>query len=89
MMFIITFFNGFADFFPGRFSASSFLVSYITVFIVLALYIVHKAIFRGPLWKRAEDIDLISGKAEIEELEANDPPRVARNFLERIWFWIA
>lgn len=38
---------------------------------------------------RISDIDVVTGKREMDELEALDEPPVARNWLEKIWFWLA
>jgi len=36
-----------------------------------------------------EEIDVLSGKREMDELEAMDVPPVPKNALERFWFWLA
>lgn len=35
------------------------------------------------------EIDVMSGKAEMDALEAMDVPPVPRNFVEKFWFWLA
>lgn len=35
------------------------------------------------------DVDVMSGKREMDELEAVDQPPVPRNLLEKFWFWLA
>ncbi|KAI4147461.1 MAG: hypothetical protein L6R39_003106 [Caloplaca ligustica] len=89
ILIILTLTNGFQVFFPGQFTASSFLAAYITLPIVVVLYLGHKIWFRTPLFIRAHKIDIYSGKAEADRLEQMDVPPVPKNFLERIWFWIA
>lgn len=42
-------------------------------------------IFATPI----KEIDVLTGKQEMDALEAMDVPPVARNWLERVWFWIA
>lgn len=42
-------------------------------------------IFATPI----KDIDVLTGKQEMDALEAMDSPPVPRNVLEKIWFWIA
>lgn len=90
-------------FFPSEWSVSSFLAAYITVPIFLALYIGHKiylAIAGGERgvkgWKSFSrfvrpipEVDVISGKREMDQLEAIDEERVPRNWLEKAWFWLA
>ena len=84
----IAFFNGFDAFFPGRFSAQTFIPPYINIPIVLTLFFSYKFVKKTKFVK-VEDMDLWSGKAEIDRLEPLWPVVKPRNFLERIWFWIA
>lgn len=85
---VIAFFNGFDAFFPGRFSAKSFVPPYINIPIFLCLFFGYK-FWNKTKFVRVEDIDIWSGKAEIDRLEPLWPVVKPRNFLERIWFWIA
>jgi amino acid transporter len=85
---IVAFFNGFDAFFPGRFSAKTFIPPYIDIPIVLALFFGYKLV-KKTKFVRVQDMDLWSGKAEIDALEPHWPVVKPRNFLERIWFWIA
>jgi yeast amino acid transporter len=42
------------------------------------------------LWaQKIQDIDVLSGKREMDELELMDVPPVPKNWLERFWFWLA
>ena len=84
----IAFFNGFDAFFPGRFSAKTFIPPYIDIPIVLALFFGYKFVKKTKLVK-VQDMDLWSGKAEIDRLEPHWVVPTPRNFLERIWMWIA
>ncbi|KAI5778332.1 amino acid permease [Geopyxis carbonaria] len=87
---ILTLTNGFQVFFPGKWSVQSFLAAYITIPIFLALYFGHKIYYRNWAWARpVEEVDVFSGKEEADRLEELDEPPVARNFLEKVWFWIA
>ncbi|KAJ6782986.1 hypothetical protein PWT90_10302 [Aphanocladium album] len=85
---VIAFFNGFDAFFPGKFSAKSFLPPYIDIPIFLSLFLGYKFIKRTKFVPLAE-MDLWSGKAEIDRLEGTWVVPKPRNFLERIWFWLA
>lgn len=85
---VIAFFNGFDAFFPGRFSAKSFLPPYIDIPIFLCLFFGYKLIKKTKFVPLAE-MDLWSGKAEIDRLEGTWVVPKPRNFLERIWFWLA
>lgn len=35
------------------------------------------------------DVDVMTGKREMDELEALDQPPVPRNFIEKFWYWLA
>ncbi len=85
---VVAFFNGFDAFFPGRFSAKSFLPPYIDIPIFLGLFLGYKLIKKTKFVPLAE-MDLWSGKAEIDRLEDTWVVPKPRNFLERIWFWLA
>lgn len=84
----IAFFNGFDAFFPGRFSAKSFIPPYIDIPIFLSLFLGYKFVKKTKFVK-LEEMDIWSGKAEIDRLEPTWPIITPRNWLERIWFWIA
>ncbi|KAL8662754.1 MAG: hypothetical protein Q9202_004446 [Teloschistes flavicans] len=81
---IITVFNGFYVF--GPFDVNSFVTAYVGVPIYFALFVFWK-IFKRTKWLKPEEADIFTGK---DALDAQYwPPRVARNMMERIWFWIA
>lgn len=40
-------------------------------------------------WKHPSEIDLFTGKAEVDEYELRNPMPVPRNRWEKIWFAIA
>lgn len=88
---LLTITNGYAVFFD--FNIGDFLAAYITIPIVLALYCGHRAydyFFRGQKnWLVPLDEISFDGLDLVEEEERNTAPRVPRNWLERIWFWIA
>jgi amino acid transporter len=86
---VLTLTNGFQVFWPGKFSASNFLAAYITLPIFLVLYIGHKIYFRTPFTIKLEDIDVITGKKEMDELAEMEVPREAKNWLQKVWFWLA
>jgi amino acid transporter len=76
--------NGYTVFFPGRFSASSFLTSYIGIPIFLVLFLGHKLLVgRGEAWLFPPGlVDLTTKRAEVEadaevwaHLEAKDVER--------------
>ena len=85
---IVAFFNGFDAFFPGKFSARTFIPPYIDIPIFLGLFLSYKFIKKTKFVSLSE-MDLWSGKAEIDRLEPTWVVPKPRNFLERIWFWLA
>ncbi|KAI9737432.1 MAG: hypothetical protein M1834_009586 [Cirrosporium novae-zelandiae] len=74
----LTLINGFNVFFPGEFSASSFLTAYIGIPIYLVIYFGHRAYAwkrEGEAWARKpEEVDLYTGLDEVRDAEV--PPRV-------------
>lgn len=85
---IVALFNGFDAFFPGRFSAKSFIPPYIDIPIFAALFLGYKVV-KKTRFVSVKDMDLWSGKAKIDELEGTWVEPVPRNWLERVWMWIA
>jgi amino acid transporter len=86
---ILTLTNGFQVFFPSQWSASSFLAAYITLPTFIVLYLGHKIWFRTTFARPVTSIDVMTGKREMDEMEAMDEPPVATNWLQKIWFWLA
>ncbi|PGH15398.1 hypothetical protein AJ80_05582 [Polytolypa hystricis UAMH7299] len=84
----VAFFNGFDAFFPGKFSAKTFIPPYIDIPIFACLFLGYKFSMKTKFVK-LEDMDFFSGKEEIDRLEETWEVRKPRNLLERIWFWIA
>ncbi|TPX11674.1 uncharacterized protein E0L32_007653 [Thyridium curvatum] len=91
MLVLLTLTNGFNVFFPGQWKVDDFLAAYITLPIFLVLYAGHKIWFRTPLARKIPDIDVVTGVREMEEMEARDREAepVAKNWLQKVWFWIA
>ncbi|KUI72422.1 Proline-specific permease [Cytospora mali] len=86
---VLTLTNGFAVFFPGNWDVGDFLAAYITLPIFMALYLGHKLWFRTPWARSTEEIDVITGVREMDALEAEDRPPVAKNWAQKAWFWVA
>ncbi|KAL2180585.1 amino acid permease/ SLC12A domain-containing protein [Thermothelomyces heterothallicus CBS 202.75] len=84
---LLTLTNGFQVFAPWNYA--DFLAAYITLPIFLALYLGHKLWFRTPICRRAREVDVLTGKKEMDELCADDRPPVPKNLLQRVWFWLA
>lgn len=75
-------------FFPGKFRVPSFLAAYITLPIVIALYLGHKIWFKTPLLFRVHSIDVYTGKDEADRLEEMDVPPVPKNVMQKIWYLV-
>jgi amino acid transporter len=86
---LLTLTNGFQIFIPKNWNVQDFLAAYITIPIFLVFYLGHKIWFRTPFYIPIDEIDVTTGKKEMDELEARDVPPVPRNLLEKIWFWVA
>ncbi|KAM0264135.1 hypothetical protein ACHAQJ_000880 [Trichoderma viride] len=86
---ILTVTNGFQVFIGDNWNVSDFIAAYITLPIFLALYLGHKIWKRTPFCIRTPDVDVITGKREMDEMEAMDKPPVPKNWLQRVWFWLA
>ncbi|KAI1812212.1 amino-acid permease inda1 [Poronia punctata] len=86
---LLTLTNGFQVFVPSLWSAGGFLAAYITIPIFIVLYLGHKIWFRTPFAIRMDEVDVLTGKKEMDELEALDEPPVAKNWLQKGWYWLA
>ncbi|KAI1395013.1 proline-specific permease [Hypoxylon fuscum] len=86
---LLTLTNGFQVFFPSQWSASNFLAAYITIPIFLVLYIAHKLVYRTRLAIKVEHVDVLTGKKEMDEMCAADVEPVPKNWLEKVWYWLA
>jgi amino acid transporter len=93
---LLTITNGFQWFIKDPFSARDFIAAYITLPVVAVLYVGHKIYARialkRPLFQFAHpihEVDVITGKKEMDELERMEEPRVAANWLQKAWYWLA
>jgi amino acid transporter len=75
----IAFFNGFDCFFPGKFSAKSFIPPYIDIPIFACLFLGYKIVKRTKFVKLGE-MDFFSGKEEADRLEETWEEVKPRNF---------
>ncbi|KAI0160056.1 proline-specific permease [Hypoxylon sp. FL1284] len=85
---VVALFNGYDAFFPGKFSAKTFVPPYIDIPIFACLFVGYKLVKKTKVVKLSE-MDLWSGKSEVDRLEGDWPEPKPRNFIERIWYWIA
>jgi len=66
--------NGFTVFFPGQFTAATFLTSYLNIPLFAILYIGYKVIKKTKFW-RASEMDFWTGIPSLEETEGDyEPP---------------
>jgi len=72
----------------GNWNISDFLVSYIGIPIFIVLAVFWKVVKKTKMPSLAE-MDLLSGKAEIDAMESTWVIPQPRNFLERVWLVIA
>ncbi|PGH13132.1 hypothetical protein AJ79_03839 [Helicocarpus griseus UAMH5409] len=76
----VAFFNGFDCFFPGKFSAKTFVPPYIDIPIFACLFLGYKFTM-GTKFVKKDEMDFFSGKAEIDRLEQTWEEPKPRNFL--------
>ncbi|KAH8665945.1 proline transporter [Tricladium varicosporioides] len=83
---ILTLINGFDVFFPGRFSASSFLTAYVGIPIFLCIYFAHRFWHWDEPWViPSEEVDLKTG---VDVVIANEIPEVhAKTWKKRMQGW--
>lgn len=86
---IITLTNGYAVFIHGNWSAADFVAAYITLPIFFVLYAGHKIWYRTPFLIPLDQIDVTTGLEEVEEEEKATPERIPKNWVEKVWFWLA
>ena len=83
---IILLFNGWKVFTHGNWDFADFFTAYVGVPIYFGLLFGWK-IFKRSKWVKSSEADIWTGKDIIDNLVW--PERIPRNFVERIWFWIA
>lgn len=88
---LLTITNGFGVFTNANWNVSDFIAAYITIPIFLVLYFGHKIWFRTRFYIPIQNVDVMSGKREMDELCADDisGAPVPKNVFQKIWFWIA
>lgn len=82
---VIILFNGF-DSIAGGFKYQAFITDYVGVVIFFGLYLFWRLLKRTHFIK-AENADIYTGKAALDAMVW--PQRVAKNWVERVWFWVA
>lgn len=79
----VAFFNGFDCFFPGKFSAKSFIPPYIDIPIFAALFLGYKIYYRTSFVK-LDEMDFFSGKEEADRLEHTWEEVKPRNIFRKL-----
>ncbi|KKY27111.1 putative general amino acid permease [Phaeomoniella chlamydospora] len=77
--FIMTFVSGYTVFLPGQWDVTTFLFSYMMIFVFPVLYLGWKFI-KKTKWVKSEEADLIGEREEIEEYHREYVPRVPRYY---------
>lgn len=82
---LIIIFQGYGVFFD--FTASDFLASYISVFIMIAIWIVCQIVIKGPLLLSLDEVDIDTDRREIDAIvwEEEEP----KNLWEKMWLYLA
>ncbi|KAK6394080.1 hypothetical protein LTR65_001926 [Meristemomyces frigidus] len=83
---IIIIFNGWKVFTKGNWAIQDFVTAYIVVPVYFAFYIFWK-VFKRTKFVKASEADIWTGKAALDAEVW--PERLPRNWLEKVWFWIA
>lgn len=81
---IIIVFNGFDAFTPW--DGESFATAYVGIPIYFLLLLFWK-FYKKTKWVKSSEADIYSGKAALDAVEW--PAENPRNWMERVWFWIA
>jgi len=83
---VIAFFNGFPVFLKHEWVVADFLTSYIPIMLFpVFLFIGRYVKYRVPM-VRPEDMDFVSGVAEIEAETYDEPPPTT--FMGKFWAWL-
>ncbi|KAJ3553181.1 hypothetical protein NM688_g3751 [Phlebia brevispora] len=82
---IICFFSGWSVFLKGQWNTATFVTNYLPLILFPILYTGAKIWKRCPMVK-PEEMDFVSGLAEIEADCYDEPP--PRNWVEKFWAWL-
>ncbi|SCU80676.1 LADA_0B08922g1_1 [Lachancea dasiensis] len=82
--------NGYAVFVDGNWSTSDFFASYVTIGLVVVLYLGSSFYYKTWKYRNMDDIvaEILPKIAIADEDEKNEVPIVARNWMERVWNFI-
>lgn len=93
MISLLSLTNGYASFIKP-FNAANFVAAYITLPVIFILYCSHRIYNRYvngviPWLTPLEKVDVLTGLDLIEQEDIDSPLPVAKNWMERVWYWIA
>lgn len=83
---IIMLFAAWDVFLKGNWDTSTFITNYFPIPFAFLLYAFGSYLYGGK-WRRAEDIDLITGLQTIIDNEVEEPE--PRNLWEKFWAWVS
>ena len=78
-------FSGWSVFLKDSWDSASFVTNYLPLMLFPVLYIGASIWKKTPLIK-PEDMDFITGIAEIEAECYDEPP--PKNWIEKVWLWL-
>jgi amino acid transporter len=86
---LVILFNGFTIFLAGNWNASSFVAAYICLPIFGLLLGVWKFV-KGTRWVRLEEMDFVTGRSELEKMDADEAARYKPpvGFWQKLWDWM-
>ena len=87
---VIVVFNGFYTF-PSKtkkFDRNDFITAYAGLAMYGVLFVFWK-VFKRTRWVKAEEADIQTGKAALDAADGHWPNRIANNWWEKIWYFIA
>uniref|UniRef100_A0A0L0NWY5 Proline-specific permease (Proline transport protein) n=1 Tax=Candidozyma auris TaxID=498019 RepID=A0A0L0NWY5_CANAR len=90
---LVLFFNGFWIFFPGQFSVANLFTSYFAPVFFMCLFGFWK-IWKKTHWRSAEEADITSDKADIDDEEEAEALRLSlipkkEGFLWKVWYKVS
>lgn len=82
---LIIIFQGYAVFFS--FTVADFFAAYISVMIMMALWLICQLVIKGPLLLSLDDVDIDTDRREIDAIIWDD--EVPKNLWEKVWLYLA
>jgi amino acid transporter len=88
-VFLVLLFNGFTVFLRGNWDVSVFIAAYICL-PIFGLFYAYWKIVKKSKWIRLEDIDFVTGRRELDDLDEQEAARFQepKGFWQRLWDWM-